>query len=568
LNNKIIKNQLYKIPCSLLSNLYLKVQCVPFNNIPFNFSLVNHNPPIADLLDCIDSSERTHELFARLIKNNTEQRGILYTSKADIVGFKNPEELAEKYNNVLYHRHQYARIEIFKNHFYIKEYDENVYEIIYKLKKYAESGIKNYTHSVDLWMKNSGLIIDCDEKKNALRNLFKNSKVAFIYGAAGTGKSTMINYISSLFKDKQKIFLANTNPAVENLRRKVTAEHAEFVTITKFLSKDVSNDCDILCLDECSTISNRDMVRVLQRAQCKLLVLVGDIYQIESILFGNWFNIAYKVMPKDSVAELTRPHRTTVQGLIEVWNKVREITEDRLEFITRNGLSSTLDESIFSRTEEDEIVLCLNYDGIYGINNINKFLQSNNVNPSINWGVLSYKVGDPVLFNESNRFAPLVYNNLKGKILQIEEEEDCIYFTIEVYTVLNELDVIGFDLELKESVTDETSVIRFKVGRGGDGNDDNDNVENVVPFQVAYAISIHKAQGLEYESVKVVITSEIEEMVSHNIFYTAITRAKSKLKIYWSPETEKRILENMKVQFNDKDYQLFKAKYKEALLKS
>lgn len=116
---------------------------------------------------------------------------------------------------------------------------------------------------------------------------------------------------------------------------KVTAEHAEFVTITKFLSKDVSNDCDILCLDECSTISNRDMVRVLQRAQCKLLVLVGDIYQIESILFGNWFNIAYKVMPKDSVAELTRPHRTTVQGLIEVWNKVREITEDRLEFITR-----------------------------------------------------------------------------------------------------------------------------------------------------------------------------------------------------------------------------------------
>lgn len=96
--------------------------------------MVNHNPPIADLLDCIDSSERTHELFARLIKNNTEQRGILYTSKADIVGFKNPEELAEKYNNVLYHRHQYARIEIFKNHFYIKEYDENVYEIIYKLK--------------------------------------------------------------------------------------------------------------------------------------------------------------------------------------------------------------------------------------------------------------------------------------------------------------------------------------------------------------------------------------------------------------------------------------------------
>ena len=79
---------------------------------------------------------------------------------------------------------------------------KNVYEIIYKLKKYAESGIKNYTHSVDLWMKNSGLIIDCDEKKKCFEEFYlKNSKsLLFIYGAAGTGKSTMINYISSLFK--------------------------------------------------------------------------------------------------------------------------------------------------------------------------------------------------------------------------------------------------------------------------------------------------------------------------------------------------------------------------------
>jgi ATP-dependent exoDNAse (exonuclease V) alpha subunit len=67
---------------------------------------------------------------------------------------------------------------------------------------------------------------------------------------------------------------------------------------------------------------------------------------------------------------------------------------------------------------------------------------------------------------------------------------------------------------------------------------------------------------LEYDSVKVVITNEIEEMISHNIFYTAITRAKERLKIYWSPETEKRVLESMKEQFNDKDYRLFKEKFR------
>lgn len=40
----------------------------------------------------------------------------------------------------------------------------------------------------------------------------------------------------------------------------------------------------------------------------------------------------------------------------------------------------------------------------------------------------------------------------------------------------------------------------------------------IVPFQIAYAVSIHKAQGLEYDSVKIVITDEVEELVTHNIF--------------------------------------------------
>ena len=54
-----------------------------------------------------------------------------------------------------------------------------------------------------------------------------------------------------------------------------------------------------------------------------------------------------------------------------------------------------------------------------------------------------------------------------------------------------------------------------------------------VPFQVAYAVSIHKAQGLEYDSVKVVITDANEDDISHNIFYPAITRAREHPLIFW-----------------------------------
>lgn len=76
---------------------------------------------------------------------------------------------------------------------------------------------------------------------------------------------------------------------------------------------------------------------------------------------------------------------------------------------------------------------------------------------------------------------------------------------------------------------------------------------------MAYAVSIHKAQGLEYGSVKIVITDEVDEQITHNIFYTAITRAKEDLKIYWSPETENKILQNLKRRDNKKDVGLLKS---------
>ncbi len=63
-----------------------------------------------------------------------------------------------------------------------------------------------------------------------------------------------------------------------------------------------------------------------------------------------------------------------------------------------------------------------------------------------------------------------------------------------------------------------------------------------MPFQVAYAVSIHKAQGLEYDSVKIVITDANEDDITHSIFYTAVTRARERLRIFWTPETQQGVL--------------------------
>jgi hypothetical protein len=564
LNNKILKRQYSPEICDRLSSLRLKYGCIPFERMPFNTSLIEHNPRLSDLFDCIDSTNREHELLARRIKNNTEVEGQLYTPRNDITGFQSIDDLVQSYNTTLYYKHVNRRLESYKDHFFVKGYEEDTFRIIKKLKELSSTGIKNYSRSVDSWLQSSAYQIDCDEKKGKLREMFENSEVALIYGSAGTGKTTLINHVSHFFNDRSKLYLANTNPAVDNLKRRVTAANCSIKTVAKFLS-DWNSDTkyDLLVIDECSTVSNSDMLAVLEKATFKLLVLVGDVFQIESIRFGNWFSMARGFVPATSVFELTKPYRSHNPKLLTLWGKVRNIEGDILEHITKNDYSVALNESIFDHSKEDEIILCLNYDGLYGINNINRFLQENNEGIAKQWDVQTYKVNDPILFNESERFAPLIYNNLKGKIVGIQVFDKKIQFDIELDRTINQLEAEGFDFQMMDNSENGNSVIRFSVNKLRSTDEDDDSSSSaVIPFQVAYAVSIHKAQGLEYDSVKVVVTDEIEEMITHNIFYTAITRAKKELKIYWTPETEKKVLSSLTKRDNGKDVALLSSKFK------
>ena len=562
MNNKIIKSQRRGGTCELLSNLYLDFGCIPFDKMPFCSSLMSHNPKIYDLFDCIPSDEREHELLARHIKNNTEIKGQLFTLRKEILGFSDIDTLVRIYNKKLYYKHTHRKLVLYNDYVYIKGYADDSAYIINKLKELSLAGVAQYTSSVDSWLNQRAYNIDSEEKKNALRQMFASSCVALIYGAAGTGKSTLINHVSNFFADQKKFFLANTHPAVDNMRRKINVGKSEFSTIASFKSdKNNNTECDILIIDECSTVSNADMRKVLEKAHFKLLVLVGDVYQIESIYFGNWFSIAKNFVADTSIFELTHPYRTENQNLLMVWDRVRGLDRGILEPLVKHGYSSKLDESIFSHVEKDEIILCLNYDGLYGINNINRFLQNSNPNPPVQWGINIYKIDDPVLFNESDRFAPLIHNNSKGRIVDICVEEMQIQFSIELDCSINGMVVEGYDFVLTGESENGNSIISFSVNKYRSTDEDGDYSETVVPFQVAYAVSIHKAQGLEYQSVKIVITNEVEERITHNIFYTAITRAKEKLKIYWSPETENSVLSKLSLKDSKRDAYLLSQLY-------
>lgn len=155
----------------------------------------------------------------------------------------------------------------------------------------------------------------------------------------------MVDHIANYFNDKSKLFLAHTNPAIDYLKRKVTAQDSTFRTISSQIYRTASDpEYDLLVIDECSTVSNADLLKVLEKTSFKLLVLVGDVYQIESIQFGNWFGIIRSFIPSTSVFELTTPFRTKSESLLGFWDKVRNIDDDIAEVIARNSYSTVLDK--------------------------------------------------------------------------------------------------------------------------------------------------------------------------------------------------------------------------------
>ncbi|GAP60671.1 conserved hypothetical protein [Arthrobacter sp. Hiyo1] len=550
MKNELLKQQYDYETCPGLSNLHLSWRAKPFDTMPFCTSLVAHNPPFSDLIESIDVSDRTHELLARRIKTEVEQGGKLYKPLDELEGFSDIPSLIALYNSRLYYKHKPQRCLVQdRGHVFITEYETETSDIVKHLQGLAGEGIDGYGNAVDVWLSEAPRGIDDELKQEALRTLFSMSKVALVHGAAGTGKSTMIRHIASYFHDKEKLFLAHTNPAVDNLKRRVNVNGSDFSTIKRHLGNRPAKHYDVLVIDECSTVNNSDFLRVLKQTSFSLLVLVGDAYQIESIQFGNWFGLAPSFLPKKSVFELTTPYRTKNDQLVDFWNAVRKIDDNIAEIISSQGYAANLDESLFEAQKEDEIILCLNYDGLYGINNVNLFLQSGNPKPPVFWATSTYKVGDPVLFNDSQRFRGVMYNNLKGRITGIEHEPGRIQFDIKLDRAISQFEVSGPDLEWLGD-----STVRFSVYEHGSTDDDDQALNTTVPFQIAYAVAIHKAQGLEYDSVKIVITAANEDSFSHSVFYTAITRARQDLKIFWSPETQQTIVEKLDRPNSRKDF--------------
>ena len=95
--------------------------------------------------------------------------------------------------------------------------------------------------------------------------------------------------------------------------------------------------------------------------------------------------------------------------------------------------SEDIGPDLLQPKESDEVVLCLNYDGKFGLNNINRFFQNaNQSGPAITWYEWTYKKGDRILFNETP-FALYVFDECHFHDILIvgrtDVGRDCLLYT-------------------------------------------------------------------------------------------------------------------------------------------
>lgn len=549
MRNRTIKAQAYKPYGNMpayngeFDGLRIRLGSKSFELMPFAFSPKEARPSLYTLFELYDASDAADEILYHYLVNYINTNNTLFVKPCDI-GYSDEKfiELKNRFNEKLLrinpHYSDHRIIEI-SGYYTVESYYNSTQNVILEVIKLCKT--KNVQVNND-YSDNSLLSA---VQKNILSKSLKNSSVALITGSAGTGKTTIIKEFIKNNPDKRILCLTTTNTANNNLKIKDFAGNITYKNIAQFEKERIYKDCDIIIVDEASFVSTDSIKKIIEVYKSSAFMLVGDPGQIESIEFGNWFDLLLNLLKaKDVVFTLDVEYRTKVVELTKIWDEVRHGKKKNIiELLSAYEMTEEISDDIF-KVQENEVVLCLNYDGLYGINNINRYLQASNPNNAFEYQQNLYKVGDPVVFITNDYSAYGIYNNLSGKIVGIKNEEEKITFKIELFESVSCFGKLSDEIEIVEEGSGFYAIVT-KMKYYNDKYDTDMDTRTKLPFQISYAMSIHKAQGLEFDSVKIVITKESDEQVTKNIFYTAVTRAKKNLKVYWQPEVADYVLGNI-----------------------
>lgn len=397
MRNRTIKAQMTSFCNDMFDGLRIRLASKSFELMPFAFSPKEARPSLYTLFELYDASDAADEILYHYLVNYINTNNTLFVKPCDI-GYSDEKfiELKNRFNEKLLRINSYYsdhRIIEISGYYTVESYYNSTQNVILEVIKLCKT--KNVQVNND-YSENPLLSA---AQKNILSESLKNSSVALITGSAGTGKTTIIKEFIKNNPNKRILCLTTTNTANNNLKIKDFAGNITYKNIAQFENEKNHEDCDIIIVDEASFVSTGSIEKIIEVYKSSAFMVVGDPGQIESIEFGNWFDLLLNLLKaKDVVFTLNVEHRTKVVELTKIWDEVRHGKKKNIiELLSAYEMTEEISDDIF-KVQENEVVLCLNYDGLYGINNINRYLQASNPNDAFEYQQNLYKVGDPVVF--------------------------------------------------------------------------------------------------------------------------------------------------------------------------
>lgn len=422
----------------------------------------------------------------------------------------------------------------------------NVYNvekyIYFKLKEISESSNdweleeKYFNHTVIEVNKKQGFNLS-KEQIEAVYSIAKNN-ITLISGKAGCGKTSIIKAVLEVYKDHNIAMGALSAKAAQ--RMKESSGFLMAKTIHRLLgfnrmgfmyNEDNYLPYDLVIIDECS-MNNIYIFQSLLKAispQTKI-IFVGDIKQLPSIGTGavftdlinsNLFNKHYLTgiyrQSDDSYIVLHANDIREGKVPMKVIQPNMKYGEDTFYFF-RNNSSDICDISVNLFLQflqqgvplEDLIIITpIKMNGDVCCNNLNNIIQDRllgDIQESITIQNKVFKLGARII-NRKNDYDKNILNGEMGTIIEIIDNK-CV------------------------AKMDNGNIITFS----------SLDLENV---DLGYAISCHSSQGSQYHTCIFALDSNSYKLLSANLVYTAMTRAKERIVVVANPRVFMRAVSNV-----------------------
>lgn len=415
--------------------------------------------------------------------------------------------------------------------------EEHIAARLTAVKKYIDRKVTVDKLEIENVERRLGIVFE-DLQRQAIFEAFE-SGILILTGGPGTGKTTTLNAIIKLFENRElDIELAAPTGRAAKRMTELTGKEAK--TIHRLLEVEWTNEdkpqfarneknslsCEVIIIDEASMIDAVLFDNLLKalRLSCRI-ILVGDSDQLPSIGAGNVLNdiLSSELFPSIRLKKVFRQASqskiiTNAHAIINGENPDFSKKDSDCFFLKRYDSASvcnTVLELVKDRLPAaygfdpigDIQVLCPSRMLGTGTVNLNNLLQ-NSVNPKThNMPQLSYKG---------------IYFRVGDKVMQIKNNYDIQYkrdngeygtgvFNGDVGFICD-IDVRGGILKVRY---DDRVVTYYN--------------EEIGQLELAYAVTVHKSQGSEYDCVVLPLFDVPAKLKYRNLLYTAVTRAKKLL---------------------------------------